>query len=925
MSGNKQPLWSRSVAAALAVSLGMSIAGCRGSDPDSMIAEARQYRDKGDLRAAVIQLKNVIQLDADNRQARLLLGELYLEQGDAESAEKELRRALALSADNGSVAVLLGKALLLQGNYDAVLADIHPAAAPAQRPATLALRASALLGLGNVEPARELYNEALKVHADAPEALLGLARIAMWQKQPDTALALLKRALAASPGDIDSLRFQADLLRADGKADEALAVQHKILERRPNNAQALVDVANLHTDAGRFGEARTALAAARKVLGSGLALMYSDAVLNYRDNKLPAARESVQRVLRTAPEYYPAILLAGAVHAALGSHQQAEQHLQKFLHTYPGHPYATKLLVSLHISAGNPEAALALLGPLIEAHGSDVELLALAGEANLRAHQFSAAAALFDKASALRPETPARHPALALSRMGDGDNARALAELERAASLERSLARTGVLLVMTYLRANMFDKALATAREMEKLGNNPLIQNLKGGIYLARNDLRSARASFVAALALDGAYLPALSNLEQLDVLERKTGETRKRYLAALTVSPGNSDVMEALSKLAAAHNNRLEAIQWMERATAEHPDALPLALRAGALYVQAGKKRKALGFAQRLQASHPASAEALSLLGQAYAANGEYGPAADTYTRLAALTPAAGTPHLHLATVLIAQQQDAKAVAALNKALSLEPDLLDARITLVNLLTRNNRFGEALAQAVAFQKRHADGAAGFKLEGDVYAAQGEHGAAYKAYEHAFGLAPGGALLIQMYGALVKLGRVAEADASVVSWLRRHPGDVPTRLYFASSKLVGDEPRTAITHLELVLKYAPDNLAALNDLAWSYQRIGEQKGLALAQRAHALAPDNPAVMDTLGWIYLEQGELTRAQPLLHKAAALAPNAAEIRYHYGMLLVKTGDKRGARRELEHALASTAHFARRAEAKALLSKL
>ena len=925
MSGQKQPLWSRSVAAALAVSLGITIAGCRSSDPESMIAEARHYRDKGDLRAAVIQLKNVIQKNADNRSARLLLGELYLDQGDAESAEKELRRAMTLGADSGSVILLLGKALLMQGQYERILADIVPEAAPAQRPAVLALRGSALLGLSRIEPARELFNEALKQHADAPDALLGLARIAMWQKQPDTALALLKRALAASPGDIECLRFQADLLRADGKTEEALAVQQKILERRPDNAQALVDIANLHTDGGRYTDARSALASARKVSGSSLAVLYSEAVLNFRENKLTAALESVQRVLRASPEHYPSILLAGAIQLALGAHQQAEQHLQKFLHAFPGHPYASKLLVSIHIGADHPEAALALLGPLLDANDTDVELLALAGEANLRARQFSAAAALFEKASQLRPEAPTLHAALALSRMGDGDNARALAELERAASLERNPARTGVLLVMTYLRAHMPDKALNTALEMEKHANNPLIQNLKGGIYLARNDLRSARASFMAALSLDAAYLPALSNLEQLDVLEHKTVETRKRYLAALTASPGNSAVMEALSKLALAHNNHAEAIQWMERATAEHPDAVPLALRAGTLYLRAGDKAKALIFAQKLQAGQPGSADALSLLGQAFAANNQFGPAAETYARLAALKPATGMPHVHMASVLIAQKQDAAAVAALTKALALEPDLIDARITLTNLLTRNNRFAEAMALAVAAQKRHPDGAAGFKLEGDVYAAQDKHGPACKAYQRAFDLAPGGALLIQIYGSLIKLGREAEADTLVVQWLRKHPADVPTRLYYASSKLVGNDPKAAISQLELVLKYAPDNLAALNDLAWAYQKTGERKGLALAQRAHALAPHNPAVMDTLGWIYLEQNELARALPLLQKAASLAPNTAEIQYHYAMVLAKSGDKRGARRALEKALASSARFADRPSAKAMLATL
>jgi putative PEP-CTERM system TPR-repeat lipoprotein len=471
----------------------------------------------------------------------------------------------------------------------------------------------------------------------------------------------------------------------------------------------------------------------------------------------------------------------------------------------------------------------------------------------------------------------------------------------------------------------MPDKALSAVLDMEKQANNPLVQNLKGGIYLARNDLRNARASFVAALTLDPAYLPALSNLEQLDVLEHKTVETRKRYLAALTASPGNSAVMEALAKLALGHNNQGEAIQWMERASAEHPETLALSLRAGAMYLRAGEPHKALVFAQKLQAGQPGSTEALSLLGQAYAANGQFGQAAETYARLAALQPTSGMPHVHMASVLIAQKQDVAAVAALTKALSLEPDLLEARISLINLLTRNNRFGEALALAVAAQKRHPDSAAGFKLEGDVLGAQGKHALAVKAYRQAFELAPAGALIIQMYGALVHLGRDAEADNLVTQWLHKHPSDVPTRLYFASSKLVADDHKSAIAHLELVLKYAPDNLAALNDLAWSYQKTGERKGLALAQRAHALAPDNPAIMDTLGWIYYEQDEVTRALPLLQTAAALAPNAAEIRYHYGTLLAKTGDKRGARRELEKALASTSRFAKRAEAKALLTTL
>lgn len=925
MSQAKPPLWSRSVAAALAVSLGLTLGACRGGDTATMMAEARQYRDQGDIKAAVIELKNVIQHDAGNRSARVMLGELYLDQGDPQSAEKELRRALALGADSGNVTLMLGRALLMQGQYERLLADLGPEAAPAQRPALLALRANALLGQNKVEPARELYNQALKLSADAPEALLGLVRIALWQQQPATARRLLRRALAAHPEHVECLRLHADLLRADGKNDQALAVQQAILRRHPHHAQALLDLANIHTDAGRYKEARAALAKARRVSGASLGVMYAEAMLDFRENKLGAALEAVQRVLRAAPEHDPSILLAGAVQSALGAHEQAGQHLRKFLQVYPRHLFASKLLAAVHLGMRQPDTALVGLRPLLVEHPDDPELLALAGEANLRIANFTVAASYFERASALQPQAPVLRTGLALSRLGSGDSARAVEELERAASVERNPARTGVLLVMTYLRANKPDKALEAVLDMEKQGDNPLIQNLKGGIYMARQDFAAARASFDKALVLDAAYLPALANLQQLDAIERKTAGTAARYLAALAKAPGNRAVMEALSGLALAQRQPAEAVSWMERAVAASPDALPLALRMGELYLHTGAQNKALVLARKLHTSHPSSAEALSLLGQAYVANASYAEAADSYARLAVQKPGQALPHVRIAAVRVAQGRHAAALASLHKALALEPDLPEARITLVNLLLRMNQAGQAQAVAVAAQKRQPGAAIGYKLEGDVHSAQANHAGALKAYEKALARSPRGPFLVQVHGALLKLNRQAEADARAGDWFKRHPADIPTRLHVASGKLVAGDPKGAIPHYEAVLKADPDNLAALNDLAWSHQRLGQPQALGYAQRAYQLAPGNPAVLDTLGWIYLEQGDAARARPLLQQASALAPHAGEIHYHYGVLLARTGDKRAARGALEKALASGSAFTGRAEARALLATL
>ncbi len=242
----------------------------------------------------------------------------------------------------------------------------------------------------------------------------------------------------------------------------------------------------------------------------------------------------------------------------------------------------------------------------------------------------------------------------------------------------------------------------------------------------------------------------------------------------------------------------------------------------------------------------------------------------------------------------------------------------------LVNLLLGAGNKDAAMTLALQARTGDSRNALSYKLEGNIDSAQGKHAEALKAYEHAHALSPGPAALIQIYGALVKLGRQGEADARVLAWLAKHPADVAPRLHLASSLLVRNLPKAAIQQYELVLQHEPDNVAALNDLAWSSQRLGLPQALGYAQRAYQLAPTNPAILDTLGWIYLEQGALARATPLLQEASTRAPAAADIHFHYGVLLARTGDKRAARRELQLALNNPA-LSNRSQAQAALAGL
>ncbi|MES2899819.1 MAG: tetratricopeptide repeat protein [Pseudomonadota bacterium] len=213
MSPLRSTVVSPALLASFAFSLGLLLVACRQQPPDAALREAQALRGNGQAAAAEGRLRQLLQSDIDNRAAHRMLGELYLEQGKLVEAERELRRALLLGADAGPVTLLLGTTLLKQGQYTRVLNEISPVAPMAQRPATLALRGNAALELGDLDGARAMFVRALSYHPDAPDALLGLARIAHYQRQTGQAQQFLARALAIHPDDPAIVQFRAELAR----------------------------------------------------------------------------------------------------------------------------------------------------------------------------------------------------------------------------------------------------------------------------------------------------------------------------------------------------------------------------------------------------------------------------------------------------------------------------------------------------------------------------------------------------------------------------------------------------------------------------------------------------------------------------------------------------------------------------------------
>ena len=904
--------------------------GCKERAPsiDQILAEAEQARAAGRHEAAIIHLKNVVQKAPEHAEARYRLGMAYLDTGEYASAEKELRRAQDLRYDPGQIAVPLGRALIGNGEFQKAYDQIRPPAGADSKveAAVLSLRGLAAVALRRNSEARELFEQALAKQPGLPEALLGQARLAVGERNLELAADLIERAVASAPGNVDALLMRGDLNRALGKGDPA-ADYRKVVELKPANVPARLNLISLELAANNLDAAEKLLREARKLAPRSPLVKYVEALLEFRRKNYPAAREAILQVVKVAPNHQPAVVLAGAIEYALGSHVQAQTYLTRAVERAPGNLYARRLLVSSLAKSGQTQRALEALGPGLKQAPEDPIMLGMAGELAMQGNDFAKAREYFEKAAKLDPKSAGARTGLAVSRLAAGDADSGLADLEAATHLESDKHHADVLLIATHLQQSRFDQALKASQSLEKKQpKNPLTYNLKAAAYLGKKDVKSARRELERALELSPTYLPAALNLAQLDLQDKNPRAARQRFETILEKEPHNSQALLSLagmgSRLGASSK---EQLQWLEQAVRVSPGAAQPRLMLARFHLQAGDPKKALEVAQQAAVASPDNPEVLETLGSIQLAAGEKHQALTTYTRLVALQPKSQVALYRLATAQFANADAVSATGSLRKALALKPDFAEAQAFLADLETRAGRHADALAIARQLQKQAPRSLIGHVVEGDVLMAEKKYPQAAKAYETAYGMAKSGTVAMKLHAAYRDGGKPEEAEARLGDWLKAAPDDMAVRLYAADASLKAGKYRSAIEQYEWLQQKQPDNLIVLNNLAWAYQQVQDKRALETAERAYKLKPDNPAVADTLGWILVEQGNSKRGVELLQKAVAAAPKALSIRYHLAQGWLKAGDKVKARDELEGLLSTGARFPEEKEASNLLREL
>jgi putative PEP-CTERM system TPR-repeat lipoprotein len=903
------------------------LAGCTGDDPAALLTSAKQYIASKDYKAAQIQLKNALQKQPESGEARFLLGKVFLDVGDPTSAVVELEKARALNHAPAQVVPALARAMLMLGQRKKLLEQfgsttLGDAAADAELQTTIAISHASQ---GDSAKATAALERALQIVPNHERALLFQARLKAGAGDVAAATVLVDKVLAANPANDDAWVLQGNLLLS-GAVDrtQALAAYRKAIAANDQNVAAHGAVIMLLLSQQDPDGAQGQLDALKKVAPGHPQTVFEEAQIALYRRDFDKAGALGAQLLKAAPDNVRVLQLMGTVELNKGALVQAETHLSRALQLAPQMTVVRRLLAQTYLQQRLGDKAYTTIAPLSDQPNAPGDVLSLAAQAQLLRGDSAKAEALFERAVKANPTDARSRTALALTEISKGQAEQGIEDLTAIAAKDPGTA-TDIALIATQMRLRDYDGALKAIDTLEKkpAADRALTAALRARVWLSRGDRNTARQHFERALAVNATYFPAIGGLAALDLDAKQPEAAKRRLEALLKAQPQHQQGLLMLagvkSRMGAPAD---EVLTLLNQAVQAHSGAPAPRLALVEFHIRQKDYKAALAAAQQGSAALPENLALLDALGRAQLAANEQNQALATFNKIAALQPKSPQGPLRIADVYMTMKNNEGALQSLRRALAVQPDLLQAQRGVIALELAAKRPKEAMIVAREVQKQRAEQAIGHALEGDIEALQGRWPAAIAAYRTALTKKEGELVAPKLHSALVTAGTRTAADLMAAEWIKTHPKDAAFLSYLGDTAIAQRDWAQAESRYQAVLKLQPNNVAALNNVAWSAMQQDKPGALALAQKANTLVPDQPALMDTLALALAKDKQIDKAIELQKKAVSLQPQNNALRLTLAKLLLQSGDKAGAKAELEALAKLGEGFRDRAEVDQLL---
>lgn len=908
-------------------------AGCSPKG-EALYARAQQELGKGEVRAAMIDLKNLVKAEPKNARARALLAQALVKNGDIAGAAIEVQKARDLGAPADVLLVADCQVLLGKAEFDKVVQQCKPeTAAAADRTAVYIVQGRALLALNRPEEARPLFEAARSAEPDNLDALLGVAGVEFLVRGLEGAQAVFTHATPAMQKDpqywmaVGGFRMQGhDFAGAEQSLQKAVSLLTENVEPRIR-LTALGALAETQMRQGKVKEANATVDVLMKAAPRNPIAKQLKAQALAAGGDLEGARALLEEVVAAMPENYDARTQLGMVHMMQGNLGQAEMHFSNVVSHQPGNQRAQKLLAEVRARSGSPEESLATMAPALRKADADPALLATAGRMSLAAGNRDQALSYLDQAAASFGDlTPDVQLEIANGYLMAGAFDRAIELLEKIPADEKSAMRREFLLAIALLRKGEPDKGIAQVQAMvQKSPNDPQVLNLASGFYVIAGKRDAARQALQAALKVAPKDTDTLINLARLEIVDGRPAEADKYFKQALEADPGNVIATMGLAGTANLRGDAKDTEKWLTQASRKNPDSVDAQLALAQFYLDQRQVAKAKAVVDAASQRFVDNAAVSNMRGLVALGTGDLPAAITAFKQATGQAPKVFSYANNLARAYVAAGEPGSALTLLNDLLQKNPRSIETLQVAAATAIASHKLEQASGYVTRLQDVDPDSVTTLALDGDLAMLQKRYKDALQAYRQGAAKSNGNPQMVASEFRAARLAGEPNPDKILEDWLAKYPNDIQTTVLLAESRERAGDLKGATRLYETVVEKAPGNGIALNNLATLYLQQGNPKGMEMAKRAYDLLPKSPPVQDTYGWALYLQGRNDQAVPVLLEALSNLPDNAEVQYHAGAALAKKGDKAEATRLLKKALQGSLPPAAKADAQKQLDQL
>jgi tetratricopeptide (TPR) repeat protein len=729
---------------------------------------------------------------------------------------------------------------------------------------------------GKYKEASIMYRNSIRADPKFGPAYYKLALVNLKQQQVIAAIAPLRRAIELlppnSPEYIDANVKYAEIMLLAAQApdvggnsqkalDEVRSIKDMLLKKDPNSFEGI------------------------KLQGE---LTLNDAMIQYRKGKAQEFKATMEQAIQLYRKALaqkpndPATMLALAKTLMIyGELDEAEQLYRQVIDHDKMQLAAYNELYKLYIAKRKVPEAESILKRAIAAHPSDYNLQTL-----LAAHYFSVnnrpemTSVLNNLKSHFKDYPDAYKKAGDFYfRIGDADQA--IRQYQEGISADSAnkvdyQKRIIEVLIRQGKTAQAYEKDLEILKANPK---DPEARGLKASFLLDKGDVDAAVSELQAVVTAKPDNFVARFNLGRAYFAKGDTEQARQQFETALKQKPDYMPARLALTQLALRRGEIDAALKMAQETLRINPTSGTATLLEAAAYLRKGQFDEARSLLDQILKNNPNQADTLLELGVLNINQKKFKEAEDAFRKAYSVDPSNIRGLRGVIEIHFQQKHPDQAIKILQEEVQKQPQRPDLKQELGNAQIRANRVDDGIATFQSIVERYKDSplelAELYYKISQAYALKRDYTKAAEAVQHSKTLAPANVVYI---GGLAQyqdaLGKKTEALASY---------------------------REA-------MKVDPTNPVVLNNLAYLMSEMGGNldEALSLAQRAKQQLPNFYEVSDTIGWIYMKKNLADSAIEIFRELTNKVKENPTYHLHYGMALLKKGDKVNALKEFKTAL-------------------